>query len=695
VTMDKDIPTSSALHSAGRECLPLLNAAHLDIYRENTFRIAGISVDASEREIKKQAGRLKMREELLGQDEDGTAHAYALRPAPSVDQIRAAMQRLKEPEQRLIDEFFWFWPKEFGKSEEDPAIQALQRGDGTTAHGIWSNEAVNPATGYVAIHNLAILYHLVALDWTLEDLKTGVDTEREAKIEAYWRSAFHYWEHVATHDDIWNMIKTRVQALDDPRLTTGFVRRMRASLPEAFDKINAEAALKFAEAGRMDWARKHIDFMNETHQGLDDVEKTSLLVLAPAKRRVQQLTQRGKEESAKDPSEGLNVAERLVASCGAIKHLFDIFHTHAAEHNETLFDEVAEQINLSLVNHGKHTGENSQHIHLLEAALAFASDAQLRELLQKNISIRRKNAHYQKQSPLLEQMLAMRKSKQVASQRLVQMRGLIIPRVKESPAHIDGNSDLHEMCAETLRDIGISAHNADHDFETSLAALQLAAEFAQSDELKLRLSKDEDTILSNKRARQASFVKVLIRNDCIVVNDEHVKDNYTTIPSSTVIGICHGISAHYTNGIRTHLSYLIGVKGLKAEISIECKRMFRSEALARQDYETIVTALHRLIVPGMIQRFVQILMDGESSEMGGYGVCKKGIYLKTGLFGLGGTDLVPWPDVGWSVGNGELSLWARTNHKCKGSMSLQTAWNAVVFGSIHKAMLTATGATAN
>jgi ribosomal protein S13 len=178
-------------------------------------------------------------------------------------------------------------------------------------------------------------------------------------------------------------------------------------------------------------------------------------------------------------------------------------------------------------------------------------------------------------------------------------------------------------------------------------------------------------------------------------NDEHVKDNYTTIPSSTVIGICHGISAHYTNGIRTHLSYLIGVKGLKAEISIECKRMFRSEALARQDYETIVTALHRLIVPGMIQRFVQILMDGESSEMGGYGVCKKGIYLKTGLFGLGGTDLVPWPDVGWSVGNGELSLWARTNPKCKGSMSLQTAWNAVVFGSIHKAMLTATGATAN
>jgi hypothetical protein len=38
------------------------NAAHLDIYRENTFRIAGLSADASEREIKKQAGRLKMRE---------------------------------------------------------------------------------------------------------------------------------------------------------------------------------------------------------------------------------------------------------------------------------------------------------------------------------------------------------------------------------------------------------------------------------------------------------------------------------------------------------------------------------------------------------------------------------------------------------------------------------------------------------
>ena len=35
------------------QCEPLLAASHLSLYRENTFRITGLPVDASEREMRR------------------------------------------------------------------------------------------------------------------------------------------------------------------------------------------------------------------------------------------------------------------------------------------------------------------------------------------------------------------------------------------------------------------------------------------------------------------------------------------------------------------------------------------------------------------------------------------------------------------------------------------------------------------
>ena len=47
-----------------RECWPLLEAANLNIYRENPFRITGLPVDATAKEIARHADKLKQMEEL-------------------------------------------------------------------------------------------------------------------------------------------------------------------------------------------------------------------------------------------------------------------------------------------------------------------------------------------------------------------------------------------------------------------------------------------------------------------------------------------------------------------------------------------------------------------------------------------------------------------------------------------------------
>ena len=627
--------------------------------------------------------------EELGKGEDASRHAYSLKPSPTVEQIRAAMQRLKEPEHRLIDEFFWFWPREVGGSSNDPAIQALGNGHLDAAYETWKRLETDSQDDLVASHNLAIIYHIAAVEWTDFHIGNQVDGERERKIRTYWQDAFQRWEKIATDERTWAYLKERVRSLDDARLTTGFVRRMRASLPEAFDKINAEAALKFAETGRMDWARNHVTFMNETHQGLDDVQKTSMLVLAPARKRVQQLVQLAKEETSKNPAQGKQAAESLVNTCGSIKHLFELFQDHVAQHNDEVFDQVAEQINSALVTHGRHTGENTQYIDLLESALMFAREPSLRELITKNISIRKANASYEQHKPLFEQLAGIRDHHTPVSGYYDMVRTQILPLIDQVDEDSEVGVDLRDLCAQVLREISVTAHNQDRDFDTSLGAIQLAIAIAKSDDLLADLQKDRATLSSNHQGLVGSFVDIKMRGDRVVITDKEFVFNSTRISNSHATGLRFGVAANYTNGIRTYLSYFIGIRSPSAEVKIECKKMLGSEAQAKADYTAIVNGVFTHTAPKIIANLVKLMTSGKTVNLGSYRMGRDGVFLKSGMLMWAKEHLVPWDKVGHSMSQGDVLLVARGDSKIRGSMTCRDDWNAVLFEPLAKAMTTA------
>ena len=149
----------SSRQRGSSECKALIDAATKDLFRKNAFRITGLSVDASRTEIARREKELTLRA-ALGQDAHTQTAAFPIKPSPSLDEIREAIQKLKDPEKRLIDEFFWFWPEEFGQGQSDPAMQALAKGDSKTAVEIWSAKEEHPTDGVVAAHNLALVYHI-------------------------------------------------------------------------------------------------------------------------------------------------------------------------------------------------------------------------------------------------------------------------------------------------------------------------------------------------------------------------------------------------------------------------------------------------------------------------------------------------------------------------------------------------------
>src|ERR1044071_2161250 len=98
----------------------LMDVAHPNLYRINAFRITGLPTDATPRDVVRQAERLKIAARI-GNAPATSAAPFPLSPAPEDDDVRGAVDRLRDPERRLVEELFWFWPHDPADPQNDRA----------------------------------------------------------------------------------------------------------------------------------------------------------------------------------------------------------------------------------------------------------------------------------------------------------------------------------------------------------------------------------------------------------------------------------------------------------------------------------------------------------------------------------------------------------------------------------------------
>jgi hypothetical protein len=680
-------------HPENLECKPLINAATRNLYRNNAFRITGLPIDAANREIAKHVEKLRMMAEL-GQTQTGNKCAFSLNPSPTTDDIREAIQKLKDPELRVIDEFFWFWPAEFGKGQSDPAIQALTKNDSQTAHQIWCDTIKNNhSDGIVAKHNLAVLWHLESLEGEQELLNLEIQTEtrqRLCDVERNWRESFKYWEHLVVDENLWEKVGERIRQIDDARLTTGFHRRMKSSLPEALDKINAELALAHAEKGNMAMARFHVQFMRETNQGLDNVEKTAELILAPIKTRLRGQIQQTKKSCEESPETANEAALNLLKHAGPLLDLFDLFYDKKNHARNDLFDEIAFTVTDAAVDHQKKTGDNQTFVSLLEQALLLASSAELKLRINKNLGIGKGNIAYARLQPIYDLLRSIENSKESILEKLDRIKHELIPDLKscENDKANDRESldSLYSAVALVIRGLSIDANNELGDPGFALEIIELASGFATETELKKKIAEDIKQITQIKQSQDARNVSLSIRDDHIDVTAKKFRYNSTVIPTDKITGIKFGVFTQYTNGAKTSVSYTIGVQSAgHGTIEIECKRFFRSEDQAKKDFEAILDSCFYHVIPDLVTRLANRIAAGHDLQIGDAWLTSKGIRSTLGILMWKEEVTIPWSDSTFNVHQGHLNLFSKQNKKFKKSYALRDVWNAVLFEQITKA----------
>jgi hypothetical protein len=372
------------------ECELLLSIATVHIFRKNAFRITGLPVDATSREISKHIDKLKQMTELRIAT---GAHRgpLALDPPPTPDDIRDANQNLKDPERRILDEFFWFWPEDFNHSQSDPAIQAIAAGDCDTALAIWRAKETSASVGVVAMHNIAVFWHLKALDTETASIFDARAQDSCKQLGIFWRDALKRWNHLATDDVFWEKVRGRVRQLAEARLTTGFVRRIRATLPDALRKMHAELALRFCQSGATDLAKMHIGFMRAEDKDVAASDKTADLILSPTTTRVREHIRSAKLASDAAPEQADRAARELIDLALPLLDTFDLFYGEAPHPSKDLLDEIATTCLSCIVAYQRATADNQTFVELLERALPLAEAPEVRKRIQDNTQIGKNN----------------------------------------------------------------------------------------------------------------------------------------------------------------------------------------------------------------------------------------------------------------------------------------------------------------
>lgn len=369
---------------------PLFAIANSNLYQTNAFRVTGLQVTATAREIKRAYQEFSRNKEL------GRAWVSAsfISPIvdPSDDEREAAFTQIDNPEQRLLQEFFWFWPD----SDPDGAFDAVQAKDQDRLVKEWRRRSTVSDSEGVASHNLAVFNHLMALQTEGSKL-----LGQPVVAPDFWRDAFHYWHAVVENSRFWDCFIGRIRRVNDPRATPDLAGKIWASLPEAILYINAANAVRAAEAGDFAEAGRQRQLMYSSGLGEQNADRALSRALTPILQHLTLLCSQAKSQVETDPSRGIEVVRALNgAKSPLLKTLTCLVGADDVRRNAA-HDEVASSIRGCLIGYVNKTEAWSAALPLFENCLALAQDPALQGTLSEDISVLHRNLDLQRreQSP--------------------------------------------------------------------------------------------------------------------------------------------------------------------------------------------------------------------------------------------------------------------------------------------------------
>jgi hypothetical protein len=363
--------------------------AGAEIYQEHSFRIAELGVEATDRDFKRRLELVEAAEKAQLPPPAGPGRVFPLNPPADAHHLREIIQRLSsDPQRRVLEELFWFWPLALGGGKSDEALKALNGGDTVTARRLWQEAERQPEFRVEAEHNLVVLAHFEAI----ESERAGLEEARSEQREAYWQQSIERWRRVGQSEAVWSRLAERIRQLNDPRLKSGLSRRMQEWLPRGLLTIHGQLAVRYGQQQQAQEVQRHARLMRQCGFEEELLQEVLGEVTQPVRERVRGHCQNAQREVKHQPQRGLEVLQRLVQQTRGPLATLDALLSAADPTRKGARDEVGEQVRSGVVDYTKHSEDWAGAEKLLVLALDIALTAQTRERIEKDLTTVRKNS---------------------------------------------------------------------------------------------------------------------------------------------------------------------------------------------------------------------------------------------------------------------------------------------------------------
>ncbi|MFT3784377.1 MAG: hypothetical protein QM790_20395 [Nibricoccus sp.] len=677
-----EIPVNESTHAGvtpvkSDVCAVLLQQVGWEIYRGNPFRLLGLPVQGGARELNKRVDELKMAAEF------GIAQAdwsFGPEQALTLEQIRSAAQELKDPAERLVWEFFWFWPENFPEDAVDPALEHLSRGETAEAVEIWQGSAMQgKGTAY---HNLAVYYHMQALEREREE------TPADDELVQLWFKALRFWEKVGGDDGLWTRLIARVVHLADARVTAEFVQDMRRTLPQALAKICASLALHHGKRGLTNRAALHAALVTHIHGDAAGARRALEEYVAPLAARIEARTIEATNRLAVSSGSGVEEGRALLRHCAEDLRLVELLCGRTSDYFVEVSDGLVEAILDCVVAYQRETQDNFGCLPLLCFLQDMEMQPELRGRVKETFDAVYGNALVRATRPPMEaggNVESLVSSDDARACRLIEEH--IIPGLEALGLTDAARQSYVSRAAGMLKNLAIGAGMERDDINLALRAFDIALQLPLTEALRDSLESDRAQLHRDFETRKEKELQVESDGSKLIVNRHGICLNDQWLTLAEIAGVRHGI-VRISEGENVTTSHVIAWRSYSGlEFELNASNLLPASSYVEEHYMRILNSIYHFVVPGLVERLAADIRQGREVFLGTRELRSEGIvWPESSMLFWKKDEPISYTKLQTSIEGGLLIVSSKENPRQSETFDVAIVWNAAVFGYVLEAL---------
>jgi hypothetical protein len=319
------------------------------LYRENSFCVLGAMTDASISDIRRSQSKLDLQKKLGINDTSVRIGVFSINPQPSREEVERSVARIGDPVNKFVDEFFWFWPLDSGLT----SVEHLRGHNYRQVLDEWLTAVTKLPDNPSLVHNVAVLTHILAMDLD------GAGN--------LWTQSLQRWKSVSDNELLWDVVRDRALAVDDPRLTSGTVRRIRKSLISFVCTCAFKHAIDLCDSGLANKAKQVVNCFYQAGIDTETVRSAAIDASNGLKSTLEAEVASSKSAYKSRPHKADELARNIYESSQGILAVLDLIFENFADTRTSYHDIVGHAIIDGASSYGEATDDwkTSKHVVLM------------------------------------------------------------------------------------------------------------------------------------------------------------------------------------------------------------------------------------------------------------------------------------------------------------------------------------------